>query len=37
VPSFVHNTIDNPIFPEHVAAGSRRRIDYAGPGGNTYF
>jgi outer membrane protein insertion porin family len=36
VPSFVHNTIDNPIFPNR---GRRitTSIDLAGPGGNTYF
>jgi outer membrane protein insertion porin family len=36
VPSFVHNTIDNPIFPNQGRriTGS---IDLAGPGGNTYF
>jgi len=36
VPSFVHNTIDNPIFPNRGrrVTGS---IDLAGPGGNTYF
>jgi outer membrane protein insertion porin family len=36
VPSFVHNTIDNPIFPNQ---GRRitTSIDLAGPGGNTYF
>jgi outer membrane protein insertion porin family len=36
VPSFVHNTIDNPIFPNRGRriTGS---IDLAGPGGNTYF
>jgi len=36
VPSFVHNTVDNPIFPNQ---GRRitASIDLAGPGGNTYF
>jgi outer membrane protein insertion porin family len=36
VPSFVHNTIDNPIFPSQ---GKRytASIDLAGVGGNTYF
>ena len=35
-PSFVHNTIDNPIFPN---AGRRitASFDYAGPGGDTFF
>jgi outer membrane protein insertion porin family len=35
-PSFVHNTVDNPIFPNQ---GRRvtASIDLAGPGGNTYF
>ena len=35
-PSFVHNTVDQPIFPtqgRRVTAS----IDLAGPGGNTYF
>lgn len=36
VPSFVHNTIDQPIFP---TTGRRYTfsLDLAGPGGNTYF
>jgi outer membrane protein insertion porin family len=35
-PSFVHNTVDNPIFP---SAGRRFTVsvDLAGPGGNTRF
>jgi len=35
-PSFVHNTVDNPIFP---SAGRRftASIDLAGPGGNTRY
>ncbi len=35
-PSFVHNTVDNPIFP---SAGRRltASVDLAGPGGNTRF
>ena len=35
-PSFVHNTVDQPIFPTR---GRRitASIDLAGPGGNTYF
>ncbi len=35
-PSFVHNTVDNPIFP---SAGRRftASIDFAGPGGNTRY
>jgi len=35
-PSFVHNTVDNPIFP---SAGRRftASLDLAGPGGNTRF
>jgi outer membrane protein insertion porin family len=35
-PSFVHNTVDQPIFPTQ---GRRitASIDLAGPGGNTYF
>jgi outer membrane protein insertion porin family len=35
-PSFVHNTVDNPIFP---SAGRRVTfsVDLAGPGGNTRF
>jgi outer membrane protein insertion porin family len=36
VPSFIHNTIDQPIFP---TTGRRYTLslDLAGPGGNTYF
>ena len=36
VPSFVHNTVDNPIFP---SSGRRftASVDFAGPGGNTRF
>lgn len=36
VPSFVFNTVDNPIFPN---TGRRLQLsfDYAGPGGNTFF
>jgi outer membrane protein insertion porin family len=35
-PSFVHNTVDNPIFP---SAGRRftASVDLAGPGGNTRY
>jgi outer membrane protein insertion porin family len=35
-PSFVHNTVDNPIFP---ASGRRftASVDLAGPGGNTRY
>jgi outer membrane protein insertion porin family len=35
-PSFVHNTVDNPIFP---SSGRRftASVDFAGPGGNTRF
>jgi len=35
-PSFVHNTIDNPIFP-NMGRRVTGSIDLAGPGGNTYF
>ena len=36
VPSFIHNTVDQPIFP---TTGRRYTLslDLAGPGGNTYF
>lgn len=36
VPSYVFNTVDNPIFPN---TGRRLQLsmDYAGPGGNTFF
>jgi outer membrane protein insertion porin family len=36
VPSFVFNTVDNPIFP-NTGRRLQLSVDYAGPGGNTYF
>ncbi|MDP1571774.1 MAG: outer membrane protein assembly factor BamA [Vicinamibacterales bacterium] len=36
VPSFVFNTVDNPIFP-NTGRRLQMSVDYAGPGGNTYF
>ncbi len=35
-PSFIHNTIDNPIFP-NMGRRVTASFDFAGPGGNTYF
>ncbi|MCC7035276.1 MAG: outer membrane protein assembly factor BamA [Acidobacteria bacterium] len=35
-PSFIHNTIDNPIFP-NMGRRITSSFDFAGPGGNTYF
>jgi len=35
-PSFIHNTIDNPIFP-NMGRRITGSFDFAGPGGNTYF